>query len=246
MTDYTSAQAKLGRAEEHLEALERELRAWFATEPLDAIPGARVGDTEDWHIEISTPLPGRLSLIAGDCVHNFRCALDHLAMALAVANGASPDDRGVAFPVCGNAADFASKNSIRALRQDARDFIESVQPYRLPGAWALTELNHLDNKDKHRFVLQNRLEGLVTFDAHNPGVSIAYASSLQLEDGAHYATVTYSPGYAGPQEKPNLAAGICVERSNGVGFLELPRYLRRELLPFVRVKVLAEAARQLP
>jgi hypothetical protein len=67
-----------------------------------------------------------------------------------------------------------------------------------------------------------------------------------MEDGAHYATVTYPPGYAGPQEKPNIAAGICVERSNGVGFLELQRYLRQELLPFVRVRVLGEAERQLP
>ena len=141
MTDYTSAQAKLGRAEEHLEALEGELRAWFATEPLDAIPSARIGDTEDWHIEISTPLPGRLSLIAGDCVHNIRCALDHLAMALAVANGASLDDRSVAFPVCSNDADFASRNSLTPLRHDARGFIESVQPYRRPGARVLTDLN---------------------------------------------------------------------------------------------------------
>jgi hypothetical protein len=110
----------------------------------------------------------------------------------------------------------------------------------------LVEMNHMDNIDKHRFVLQNRLEGLVRFEAHNPGVRIAYASSLQLLDGAHYATVTYPPDYAGSQEKPNLAAGICVARSNGVGFLELQRYLRHELLPFVRDQVLAEALRRLP
>jgi hypothetical protein len=146
MTDYASAQAKLSRAEEHLAPLEGELRIWFASGPLDAIPGVRTGNTEDWHIRLSTPLPGRLSLIAGDCVHNVRCALDHLAMALAVDNGASPEDRGVAFPVCRNAADFASSRSIRALRQDARNLIESVQPYRLLGASALIELNHLDDQ----------------------------------------------------------------------------------------------------
>jgi hypothetical protein len=246
MTDYTSARAKLGRAEEHLEALEAELRAWMDTKPLDAIPSARVGDTEDWHIEIFTPLRGRLNLIAGDCVHNFKCALDHLTMALAVANGASPDSKDVAFPICRDATDFAKRTSIKALAQDARDFIESVQPYRLPGAWALRELNYLDNKDKHRFILQSRLEGMVTFAAYNPGVSIRYAPSLQLEGGAHYATVTYPPGYAGRQEKPNLSAGICVERSNGIGFLEVQRYLRQELLPLVRDRVLEEAARQLP
>ncbi len=246
MTDYTSARAKLSRAEEHLGALEAELLAWFATEPLDAIPGTKVGDTEPWHIRISTPLPGRLSLIAGDCLHNFRCVLDHIAMALAVANGASPDDRTVAFPICNSADAFAKAKSINALRQDGRNFIESVQPYRMAGARALIELNHLDNKDKHRFVLQNRLEGLATFEAHSPGVRIDYAPGLQLEDGAHYATVTYPPGYSGPQEKPNLSAGICVERSNGVGFLELQRYLRQELLPLVQDKVLAEAERCYP
>jgi hypothetical protein len=246
MTDYTSAQAKLGRAEEHLDALERELCDWFATKPLDAIPSARVSSAEDWHIKIYTPLPGRFSLIAGDCVHNIRCALDHLAMALAVANGASPNDRSVAFPICKTANDFARTRSIRALRQDARNFIENVQPYYRPGASVLVELNHLDNKDKHRFVLQNKLVGMVTFEAHNPGVKIAYASSLLLEDGAHYATVTYPPGYTGPQEKPNLAAGICVERSNGLGVLELVRYLRQELLPFVRFSVIEAAQQQLP
>lgn len=34
---------------------------------------------------------------------------------------------------------------------------------------------------------------------------------------------------------------FCVERSNGVGFLELRRYLRPELMPFVRVQVRHEA-----
>jgi hypothetical protein len=247
MTDYTSARAKLGRATEHLEELEAELRAWIDTTPLDGTPADRKGATEDWHIKITTPLPDRLNVIAGDCVHNFRCVFDHLAMAFAVSSGSSPDATDISFPIRQNPRDFAKCRWLRRLPQDARDFLASTQPYAQPsrGGWALPELQHLDNQDKHRFFLQLALRNMATFEPHNPDVRIVYNQVQILDDGAHYATVTYPEGYHGPREKPNLSVAICVQRSNRLGILELQRYLRVELSPFA-AKVLSEAEQRFP
>jgi hypothetical protein len=267
MTDYVSVRAKFSRAEEHLKELESELRSWINSKPVSLVSASPPkthanGTSEDLNVKVSIPLPASLSTIAGDCVHNFRSVLDHLAMALAIDNGADPYDSTISFPVCDTIDRFHGQPvrgvrpavpprgtggyAIRALRPAEQAFIEGLQPYNgKRGSSDLAELQHLDNRDKHRLILEPRLETLVTF-APPPGVTYDYAAGLTLEDGAYFATVTYEPGYSGVKVQPPLSAGICVERSNRHGFLEIQRFLRSDILPFIRDEMVREAERRFP
>jgi hypothetical protein len=230
MTDYVSVWAKLRRAEEHLEAVERELRIWIQSKPVSLVPA------------------GPPKANAYGTSHNFRSALGHLAMALAVDNGADPYDSTILFPICGHPGRFYGQPvrgirravpprgtggyAIRALRPAAQAFIEGLQPYSgKHGTTGLTELQHLGNRDKHRFIIEPRLEILATFQPP-PGVIYRYASSLTLKDGAYFAAASCQSGYSGVKVQPPISAGICVERSSRVGFMEIQPFVRRDILPF--------------
>ena len=90
-----------GSAVEHLDGFRSELEAWYATDPMHVVsqpnPDRR---SADLYFQVSNPMPSTLNVLLGDSVHNLRSALDHLAMALAVDNGANPYDRFISFPIC--------------------------------------------------------------------------------------------------------------------------------------------------
>jgi hypothetical protein len=268
MTDYVSVRAKLSRAEKHLRCLESELKTWINSKPVSLVPDGPAkphpdGMSVDFSVKISNRLPIALSVMAGDCIHNFRSALDHLAMALAIDNGGSPYDPSVSFPICTKPENFhgqqvrgiwpavaprgTGRYAIRALRPAAQAFIEGLQPYNGKlGTSDLTELQYLDNRDKHRIIIEPRLETLMTFFPP-PGVEYQFASGLALVNGAYFATVIYQRGFAGNMDvQPPIPAGVCVERSDRLGFIEIQRFLRSEILPFVRDEIISEAERRFP
>ncbi|MDA8303258.1 MAG: hypothetical protein M0005_17365 [Actinomycetota bacterium] len=75
--------------------------------------------------------PARLAALIGDCVHNLRSALDHLATYLLEANGARPSP-GTHFPIALTQDVFAHTISAFApLPQQARDTLLAVQPFQL-------------------------------------------------------------------------------------------------------------------
>lgn len=256
MTDYGSVDAKIARAVEHLAELEAERSRWFESNPLRAVPQPQGdGSREDLYLEVRVPMPGSLNALLGDCVHNLRSALDHLAMALAVDNGADPYDFTVQFPICGTQDAFFGRpnpktgrrprtpprgtggHQVRALSPSAQAFVEGLQPYhRGNTSWTLTELQQLDNRDKHRSLLELSPEAIATFHAA-PGTTVTYADPLRLQDGAYFATVTFAPGYSGVKVYPALPVGIGVEQANRRGWLDVPGFPRGQLLPHIRAIV---------
>jgi hypothetical protein len=97
-------------------------------------------------------------VIVGDVVFNARCALDHLAMALAVANTPNMTDGqviGSEFPIFGQQAMSAKQESrkIGCVALAAQDAIKSLQPYHRGNAYGdhpLWLLHEINNIDKHR------------------------------------------------------------------------------------------------
>src|SRR5204862_8169161 len=97
--DLSGAHAKLDRAYEHLQALNAEIERWVARYPY----GLRheVGDEGREHVGFlevyRRPDSAQFGLLIGDCAHNLRSALDHLAFAAAAEGLAalrlSPEDR---------------------------------------------------------------------------------------------------------------------------------------------------------
>jgi hypothetical protein len=252
MTDYTSVDAKLGRAVEHLDGFRSELEAWYATDPMHVVsqpnPDRR---SADLYFQVSNPMPSTLNVLLGDSVHNLRSALDHLAMALAVDNGANPYDRFISFPICKDFKAFhghdeqqpprppeqwPGANKIRALRPAAQAFIEGLQPKAgRDMAWTLWELQELDNRDKHRTILDINPEAITTL---NPAwATILYEEPLRLRD--------YVPGHEQMPVLPFIPACVAVERSNRLGWLNLPTFVGEQVLPYVR-SIIKEAKQRFP
>lgn len=106
------------------------------------------------------------SAIIGDCVHNFRAALDYLATQLVLISGGTPS-RHTAFPIMtsrpqtrrGLLGMLHRRGTEQAtigggLRDDIRQLVDSIQPYQgTPLGQHLRRLHHLDIIDKHRQLL---------------------------------------------------------------------------------------------
>jgi hypothetical protein len=121
---------------------------------------------------IKKPDP-RWAVLIGDCVHNLRSALDHLAFQLMLGNRSGPVPRDLykssAFPIMLSGRKWAKRvgkgdrkgqptndsglYKIQGVSAIAADLIESLQPYhrrKNPETRSLWELDELWNADKHR------------------------------------------------------------------------------------------------
>lgn len=152
MHPLDSARAKLTWAQEHLNTLEQEVRAFFGAHPYPVSHEVdRATGYHRWKVELGRPLPDRWPLIAGDCAHNVRSALDHLAWQLA---GAQPDDRTTQFPIFIDPDLFRSVGlrQIRPIPPRPQALIKWLQPHRRadPPHDPLWTLQVLDAEDKHK------------------------------------------------------------------------------------------------
>lgn len=160
------ARAKLARADEHLDALDRAVLQ--AIEPHADRLRFEVRQDGDWYVMTTEPIPVefplRLSAICGDAVQNLRSALDYVVFELVSAAGEKPS-RYNAFPIYTRRRDF--DNRVVHPNQPKRSplygldpkgepwtIIEAAQPFhasRLRDAMfsRLAALSGLSNRDKH-------------------------------------------------------------------------------------------------
>jgi hypothetical protein len=156
-----SIAAKLDRAEHHLGVLEddigervaepdfmttwtdrdRQGRVRIRVKEISQIP-------DDWHVRI------------GECVHDMRSALDHLAYGLNIIGSSKdppPNHRASAFPIFPdqNTYRHGSRALIAHFPRGAKTRVERLQPYRGRkddpfSPRRLSDLSELSNIDKHR------------------------------------------------------------------------------------------------
>lgn len=168
---------RLDRALYHLENLKAERAAWREEHPhrfwteFDAESGKKVV----W-AQVLKPPPASLSLIAGDCIHNLRAALDNLAFELALAHNVErPLPRSIegksAFPILSNDIARAPESlkqfnrMMRGIDPLAKIDIEGLQPYKQGDKFRsnrLWQLNELSKEDKHRLPHAATLNNLST------------------------------------------------------------------------------------
>lgn len=175
--EFATPILKIGRAKEHFELLKAELIAWNNTDPKPYIVSRKCDPEGKRHsliVNITKPPPlDRWALLAGDCVHNLRSALDSSIYALAVKESGTnppPDFDSLQFPITDTAVKFAGQAARRlsALSAQTRARVERAQPY---NRWhaefppLLRLLSDFDNIDKHRLlnvVIANISEGKVS------------------------------------------------------------------------------------
>jgi hypothetical protein len=163
----TSYQLKLGWARQRLQQLREAYHRWLVDE---GGAGFHFLEEEPTHhvcrFRILKPLPPELQLLAGDCAHAARQALDHLAYALSITvteQEPPTNESRSEFPLFspirnGDLAAFdksllAKVGKARAdLDTAVYDALEELQPYNGGEMEWLGHLDELDRIDKHRFL----------------------------------------------------------------------------------------------
>jgi hypothetical protein len=106
-------------------------------------------------VKVTPGITDEISVLAGDCVHNLRSTLDHVAWHLATDKDQRPL---LEFPIYDRAGPgngtFQTNGlpKIDSLPRTAKAVIEHLQPY-YSGSEALLQIQRLDNVDKHRHML---------------------------------------------------------------------------------------------
>jgi hypothetical protein len=152
--------AKFNRAKQQFDVLRTEIGEFFDRDPEPHFSrGYFDTDTWEWieRFQIREAPPIRWGVMLGDCVHNLRSALDHLACQLTILNGGSMDDCGqTQFPIASkDEAQFEQMANFRipGVSRKHRAFVKMLQPYRAGDrarAHSLSVLATLSNADKHR------------------------------------------------------------------------------------------------
>jgi hypothetical protein len=159
-----SPRAKIERAAEHFEVLDREGRTWEKSHPY-RLRGHFNRDALEYVGGLTVdPKPRvEVSLALGDYVHNLRCALDHLVWQLVIANRQVPG-RSNQFPIATTPDEWRNwvENGgwLKGVHSDAVAIIKGLQPYCGKGPsrdHLLTALNVLDISDKHHVIATGAL-----------------------------------------------------------------------------------------
>jgi hypothetical protein len=157
MADYMEiAHLRVNRAWEHIEQFKLEADSFLKTDPYRVIPQVNAqgsGYVIRYFFKVDRQPPIRLSLLAGDAIHNLRSVIDNLIWNLGQISGESPKSE-LAFPVSLDENRFKEKilPRYKRLPLDAQALIESLQPYNRkdnPEGHLLYILNRLWNDDKH-------------------------------------------------------------------------------------------------
>lgn len=164
--------AKLDRAQKHLDGLDEEWKPWAAGKEAWEFSG-EINERKRRYIvsiRLRKPLTPVFSLIGGEIVHHARSSLDHLACYLVEASGGQVTNS-TAWPVVRSRGEWARKVERRKRRiqfwrkkgggplagasDEVRAFIKSKQPYRRRGKARddpLFRLEELWNTEKHRIL----------------------------------------------------------------------------------------------
>jgi hypothetical protein len=164
-----SVREKIRRARDHFDAIRAALKLTLGSKPeseTTTIDVALEGQQVISKFRKAEPLDPSLPLLIGDCIHNLRSALDHLAYQLAVLNGTGAiAAEKTMFPVCltkdGQAGfDERVRRSLEPFISNAAlAEIEKCQPYKaypIPHEADIWVLHRLDIIDKHRLLLVAR------------------------------------------------------------------------------------------
>lgn len=196
MARIPSWHTKYRRGEYHLLQLGYAVQAFLSANPYSAfeeVENKDGGIVHTWRGRIAAEPPADWSPVIGECLYNFRSALDHITWGLARAKG-----RKTAFPTFRSKREFdrvTPTAHLRFVRRDARAFIEELQPYRHvdgPKAHLLALLDRLSNDDKHREILGTKV-GIAHINIGNPIGEKAqgdvlrfdiYGTDYRFKDGA--------------------------------------------------------------
>lgn len=179
-------QAKIERAKEHFLDLHTEIAYFINSDPhkivakKDAQTGKVIGIT---FLHVS-PTPARIPLLAGDTIQNLRSALDHLAHQLWLMTPCADPNVYVNFPITNSAKQLKAElcGKVQRFREDAKNVILRIEPYKQGEGHQFWLLNRLNNIDKHRLLLACSTGGRYLGDAVHLGTDDVGAWHFYIPD----------------------------------------------------------------
>ena len=228
---------KLQRAEEHLDALDREMDVFTKSDPYSVtLEGQDQQGRYVFRFDVRQQPPEHIGLTYGDAVTNMRAALDYIMWQLALRerDGKRPP-RNTAFPIYLERKDFKAmrkrrNNPLMHIGEPARKVIEGFQPYHGSeghDVYKLLWLNDLAIADKHQVLSVVIARGGVRGD-DGRAVSLGHA----IEDGDRLA-ITIEP--ADHERTLEIFADVGVEVRRGIigatGLREIHTYHRDVVVP---------------
>ncbi len=160
-------------------------------------------ETIDFTLRVSTPPPlDAWSLLLGDCVHNLRAALDHLAWQLD-----SKPDSGTAFPIRLSPPNQWPPACVARMNPEAQLLIDAVQPHweelagRYPVRHPLATLHALDIDDKHKVLIgtAQALSGDSIIGIPF-GAGVEHVVAAPFADGSQMGRMRFPDGVVTPVE----------------------------------------------
>lgn len=192
---------KMIRAKEHFQLLKEEIRALIRNESFptvyeyDSANGHHI-----WKLANDPPSLARLSLIAGDCIHNLRSALDNMVCKLIIQNGNIPNNRNE-FPIFDSEHQFNNGNQSKlvGISDNEKRTIRELKPYK-NGNNPLWYLHRMDIIDKHRnlnllvFAYKELSIPVTVVAGDKISLNINLADTGGLKKGAIVASMTSAKG----------------------------------------------------
>jgi hypothetical protein len=167
MDPLEPAFAKLRRAEAHIEDLQAAINSFLKSNPYRLISQVNEdGAKEVWSIKID-PIPWEIDAIAADAVHNLRTPLDKM-LAVGFRHPTIHTKQAIAqklkFP---GIRHFNELKTILAsleehLSRPVINFLRDAEPYEGGAGQIFSAINTLDNRDKHRSLLEPIKLGFAT------------------------------------------------------------------------------------
>jgi hypothetical protein len=213
-------EARLARADEHLEELNRDVASVLENHRAHVRLQLNADKTQALlYVVYGSPHPGgRWGAIIGDFTHCLRSALDNTvyAVAFSCAGGCVPPEHNrLCFPIADTNADWQKvKSRIRTLPSPVQTIIETVQPC-YGGNPILSTLGHFNDVDKHRLpIIGIGAVGDATATCRNvsPGATMLFGIATgPVTDDQPLASVTFlGPQTAEPDMDFALALQIFV------------------------------------
>jgi hypothetical protein len=232
--EFASCWLKIGRAEVHAATLESEIGEWSNRNPLSGTI-RRNADGSRHSIFIKFDISAdfdRWSLIAADCVHNLRAALDQFFYAVAVHQtggdppGTDGELRKLQFPICDTPGGFSrERGKTNLVNPTAWAVLESMQPYhrhhpKLPPLLGI--LRDFDNFDKHRLLnvaaSWPKENGFTNLKCPCPAGTHRVDDWCEpgiLVDGAEVATLTVDPPCLNMKFDHSMSTMVVISHSAG-------------------------------
>lgn len=246
---------KIRRAVVHFEELNGRVAEFLRDDPYETVPEYHDNRSlRMFRARNVKPIPDDLPLVVGDCIQNFRSALDYLACWLVEENGGSVSD-GTGFPLWNSNRTKAGDPrpiEIRAkggVSPEALALIEEVQPYnarkgrdRFGGElvwfrflWLLNELARWERHRSLSTIVAVVRTGTTAWESRLTAPTVTF-SSEPLKEGEVFAITRYVKAEAEHHSDPEFRPDVTfderppVGRENVVSVLGLIKYAIEDMV----------------